>query len=112
MNVMTNGVHPIPYKHLDPGVRDLVAALNAHGFRTTDSGDGVSKPPPGRVFDFPHVFMIVVPVYLIAESNRLQGLLCVLGCEGWTVEATYCPGKVGIIGLLDLRNRRKVTCGG
>lgn len=28
---------------LDPGIRDLVIALNDAGFRTTDSGDGVSK---------------------------------------------------------------------
>lgn len=28
---------------IDPGITRVVAALQAHGFRTTDSGDGVSK---------------------------------------------------------------------
>jgi len=106
---MTNGVHPIPYKHLDPGVRDLVAALNAHGFRTTDSGDGVSKPPSGRVFDFPHVFMVVASARLVAEADRLHRLRGALGCEGWTVEATYRPGEPAILGLLDLRRDGQST---
>ena len=29
---------------LDPGIRRLVTLLRAHGFETTDSGDGVTKP--------------------------------------------------------------------
>jgi len=101
--MMTNGVHPVPYARLDPGVRELVRALTENGYRTTDSGDGVSKPPAGRMFEFPHVFMATTPASLVAESDRLQGLLAALNCEGWTVEATYRPGEPGMIGLLDLR---------
>ena len=45
----------VPYHALDPGIVGVVRRLNEFGYETTDSGDGVSKPDVGRVFDFPHV---------------------------------------------------------
>lgn len=40
---------------LDPGIRDAVIELTRKGFHTTDSGDGVTKPPERREIDAPHV---------------------------------------------------------
>lgn len=74
-------------KALDPGIRSTVVMLTAHGFKTTDSGDGVSKPPDGRVFDFPHVACVVSSADMMTEADRLW---LTLG-EGWRIEASYCP---------------------
>ena len=71
---------------LDPGVRDTVTLLRAHGFDTTDSGDGVSKPPEQRVFNVPHVACRIDPARLIEEAKRAQS---VLG-SAWRVEVSYC----------------------
>lgn len=87
---------PIDYEQLDPGIRDLVRRLREAGFDTTDSGDGVSKPPEWyqpdergitEAFDFPHVVCKTEPHLLFAESRRL---LALLGDE-WDVEANYHP---------------------
>jgi len=90
----------IPYKHLDPGVRELVRELARLGFLPTDSGDGVSKPEVGRVFDFLHVAMVVDPARMVAEADRLAGLVPILEPSGLVVEATYGPGDgTGILFL-------------
>lgn len=51
------------YEELDPGVRETVRRLRAAGFRTTDSGDGVSKLAAGwpeeEIILRPHVFISV-----------------------------------------------------
>jgi hypothetical protein len=80
---------------LDPGIKATVHLLRAHGFKTTDSGDGVSKPADERVFDCPHVAATVKPKDIVAEARRMQG---VLGDE-WRVEASYSPGD-GVAVLL------------
>lgn len=90
----------IPWRFLDPGVRDLVRQLVDLGFTPTDSGDGVSKVDAGRVFDFLHVFMRTEPEDLIDEAKRLQVLLPVLDVPGLVVEASYRPSDgVGILFL-------------
>lgn len=78
-------------QEIDPGVRRLVAFLNEHGFETTDSGDGVSKPADRRELDFPHVFMSTRPVDLIDEASRLFSLLDQNGltADPGTIEASY-----------------------
>ena len=49
----------VPYDELDPGIRETVRWLNKHLFKTTDSGDGVSKfqdpdnPVMDMAMDFP-----------------------------------------------------------
>ena len=77
------------YEQLDPGVREVVRLLHQHGFVTTDSGDGVSKPQDEIEIPSPHVVCTVKPAYLLNEADNLAGLL---GSE-WTVEATYYPGN-------------------
>jgi hypothetical protein len=72
---------------LDPGIRETVLLLQSHGFATTDSGDGISKPAEERVMDFPHVACAVAPDALLAEADRMAGAL---GAE-WMIEATYYP---------------------
>lgn len=93
---------------LDPGIRGAVAWLRMHGFDTTDSGDGVSKPGDERVLDIPHVFMVVAPEHLVAEADRLLSLLLEngvdvdqIGCEVASIEASYDPvSGTGVITLL------------
>ena len=51
-------MRPIKLTDLDPGIRDVVAALWERGLETTDSGDGVSKPEPGIVLAFEHVAVV------------------------------------------------------
>jgi hypothetical protein len=74
---------------LDPGIRDVVVVVNEHGFETTDSGDGVSKPADwyesGEAIPFKHVVVATMPATMVADAERLA---VVLGPE-WNVEATY-----------------------
>lgn len=72
---------------LDPGIRDVVEQLRSAGFKTTESGDGVSKPADERTFDGPHVICRIGPALMVAEAQRLWA---VLG-PGWHVEASYSP---------------------
>jgi hypothetical protein len=72
---------------LDAGIRDVVVLLNAHGLRTTDSGDGVSKSADERVFHMPHVVCVVPVDELVNSSHRAARLL---GPE-WEVQAQYNP---------------------
>jgi hypothetical protein len=104
---------------LDPGIRGLVALLIANGFRTADSGDGVSKGldpswEGGDWIEVPHVFIEVAPPVMVAEADRLQALL---ESEGVTlvpgassVEASYSPadGKaiLMVMGVNDEQLRR------
>lgn len=53
-------------ENLDPGIRDLVEALDRDGFQTTDSGDGVSKGAEG--LRYRHVFIQV------SRETSQQGL--------------------------------------
>jgi hypothetical protein len=74
------------YAALDPGIRDIVQRLREAGFETVDSGDGVSKPPEGRVVPFAHVFARVEDrAQLLAEADRMAQLLG----PAWAVEASY-----------------------
>lgn len=43
------------YEEMDPGIRDVVKALNEAGFETTDSGDGSKAATDEDAFAFPHV---------------------------------------------------------
>lgn len=64
------------YAELDPGVRKLVRLLRAQGFRTCDSGDGVSKPPEWEgVLTVAHVFMETGPEDMVSEANLLFTVL-------------------------------------
>jgi len=76
---------------VDPGIAPLVALLKENGFVTTDSGDGKSKPPEERAFEFPHVFVMTKKEVLITETERLYQLLQSQGITGFTVEGNYGP---------------------
>ena len=69
----------IDYSEIDFGIRELVRAINAHGFETTDSGDGASKFTGGELMacaeSTPNVHMEVDPDDLIAEADRLVSVL-------------------------------------
>lgn len=75
------------YSALDVGIRDVVRTLRLAGFDTTDSGDGVSKPPDQRVFECRHVAAVTCAPDMVCEAHRMAE---VLG-DGWAVEATYWP---------------------
>lgn len=80
------------YKVLDVGIRETVRLLHVLGFATSDSGDGVSKPPPGRVLEFPHVAVCSKPASLLEDARRLRARL---------------EGEIG-----DLTRRRRSLRGG
>jgi hypothetical protein len=87
---------------LDPGIRHTVAFLNANGFTTSDSGDGVSKPAAGddEALNMAHVYISVDhPSNMITEARRLRDLLASVGVnigpqgpDGAAIQATYDPG--------------------
>lgn len=77
----------LDYSTLDPGIRDTVQLMRSAGFRTGDSGDGVSKPKEARTFHVPHVACSVTRETLLAEADRLALLLG----NQWRVEASFCP---------------------
>lgn len=78
-------------KALDPGIRDIVMMIRRAGFETTDSGDGKSKPPEGRVFNFPHVVVKSTKAGLLVESEVLLAFLDRAGKRPRSVEASYNP---------------------
>lgn len=87
----------LDYSQLDPGVQRLVKVLRNNGFRTTDSGDGKTKPVEERTHgDLAHCYVTMagnLSVYLGDEAKRMQSLLDKTNPEGkkWRVEATYLP---------------------
>lgn len=84
---------------LDPGIRDLVVALRARRWHTTDSGDGVSKPPEERTLHQPHVVVRINRDFMADDAQRLRDAVEEItgepvvagGGRGWTVEAVYHP---------------------
>jgi hypothetical protein len=72
----------LDYETLDPGIRRLVRKLNEAGYRTTDSGDGISKGE-NAVEPYPHVH-IALPRAVNMERTA-DALLALI--ETW-VEAT------------------------
>ena len=86
------------YSALDPGIRETVRWLNDLGYNTSDSGDGVTKPAVGRVFDFPHVVVVLQNkeriahnADLIARALKQKGI----ECDGLEVEVegVYLAGQ-------------------
>ncbi len=57
---MTNDDKPFEYNQLDPNIQAVVYILRDAGFRTTDSGDGSTKPDDHEgVIREPHVFITI-----------------------------------------------------
>ena len=84
-------VDDLNYDDLDPGVRELVRLLRGSFFRTTDSGDGVSKPPDARVLDYPHVFVATEARDLVGECDRMRRVLAAANVTGFRIQGTYDP---------------------
>lgn len=81
---------------LDPGIREVVRLVQAAGFMTTDSGDGVSKPADwyetGEALPYPHVVVKSTPQRMVTDAHNLVDLLNMPrpGARGgWVVQATY-----------------------
>lgn len=111
-------MEPINYEELDPGIRKTVRFLRAHGFDTTDSGDGVSKVNGNLdwesmgIIPFPHVniwFPIKNVQEAINEINRLHDLLNKFGIKldgrFQNIELTYSPVRsdatIFVVGIDD-----------
>lgn len=97
---------------LNPGIVKTVEWLNANGFVTCDSGDGVTHDFECDL-PIPYVHMEVEPGKLVAETDRLRSLLeSEHGVEfelqteegtAKTIEASYNPiDGLGIISLLNV----------
>ena len=98
---------------VDPGIAPLVNLLKEHGFNSTDSGDGKSKPPEHRAFDFPHVFVMTQKDVLLSETDRLYQLLQSHGITGFTVEGNYGPADdVSMIMVLGKDEAELAQAGG
>lgn len=104
------------FKEINPGIVKLVAMVQAVGFTTTDSGDGVTNVELDiqGALGFPHIFMVVDPDRMISESHRLLELLKPAACFDptvdrmpshplGTIEASYSPvDKTAILTLSGL----------
>ena len=87
-----------PATEINPGILRTVAWLNAVGFETVDSGDGVTHDfPCDRDVGF--VAIMASPTTLVSEAARLANVLQSRGVvvvpngndEGCTIEASYDP---------------------
>lgn len=87
-----------------PTMRNTVAWLQALGFQTTDSGDGVTNVAAGMecALTFPHVFMVVDPDDIIEDTDRLYEACRARNLLGPTirVESSYNPeDRIAVLGL-------------
>lgn len=81
----------MPQLSLDPGIADLVRALQGAGFTTTDSGDGVSKPPEQRTFACRHVAIRSGHWRMKTEADSVLRFLRAREGDTWEVQAAYSP---------------------
>lgn len=76
----------------DEGIRQTVADLNAAGFITTDSGDGVSKEAGEDVLPYAHVVIASSRASLALDADSVLAFLEQEGYGGGLhIEATYNP---------------------
>lgn len=77
---------------IDPGVKDIVVDLNKRGWTTTDSGDGVSKPPDERIFHSRHVAVVANISTMVMDSFKLlKDLVDLEPGVSWMVESNFSP---------------------
>ncbi len=97
---------------LNPGIRETVAWLNAKGFVTTDSGDGVTHDHACDR-DYPYVTIMVTDAdNLMSETNRLWEALNELGVPlspvgagGPCIQSTFDPcNDVAVIDLMEFKD--------
>ena len=75
MRFHMNDTSLVDFAELDPGIRETVRLLRDAGFRTTDSGDGVSKVDMECAEPVPNVYMVVDAPVMVAEADRLAKVL-------------------------------------
>lgn len=96
---------PEEVEALSPGIRDLVVALRAAGFHTTDSGDG-SAHAEGMSCAVPYkmVAMLVGRDEMADETDRLADWFEANnpGWRAWQIQATYCPRSPAILVLCEV----------
>jgi hypothetical protein len=94
------------YTKLDPGIRETVRLVHEMGFRTTDSGDGVTKLADMEcALDFPHVVIAASKTSLVKDAEKLHRELekCGLAFMSINIEAVWHPiPRVAIIMLSGL----------
>lgn len=77
----------INYEELNPGIRRVVKMLREAGFRTTDSGDGVTNNAMEGALLLPHVHCVVASVSMVAEARRMLSLFTDAGLD-------VAPGQI------------------
>jgi hypothetical protein len=101
---VTTSAQEVDYDALDPGIRRTVALLRSAGFRTCDSGDGVTKlaanPDDECALDVASVRAVVDRSDAFWEVDRLldvvsqatgQSVEMLAEVSGVSVEMTYSP---------------------
>jgi len=89
---------------IQPKLRKTVTWLRGLGFKTCDSGDGVTNVEAGMegALEIPHVAMAVDPDKMKEESHRLYFACQRAGIEG-KIEVLYDPADgVAILMLYDV----------
>lgn len=79
----------INYDELDPGIRDVVRAINEWGWKTTDSGDGSKAGEMECALPYPHVVAETSHKGIAESAEGLAACLNRRFGPGWHVEATY-----------------------
>lgn len=98
-------VHPLSAEQLqalDPGIRRTVAWMRAHGFRTTNSGDGKTKLERGccGALGMPHVAVVLEnAARLQMDCEHLAEILRERGIDPQPM--ALAPGQVEIHGTYD-----------
>lgn len=100
-------------ERIDPGIRRLVAWLRSLGYKTTDSGDGVSKTldvfaqdAEQDALDFAHVHISIgLDNNLSWQADKLHRLMKAAGITEGQVQVTYSPNDgiatLSVFGITD-----------
>lgn len=95
----------VNYDALDPGIREIVRAIRAAGFDTTDSGDGSKGSSMVGALGYAHVVVNLGKYERLGqgEIDDIQQLRVMAGTigDGWSVEASWIPGSELIVTVFD-----------
>ena len=86
-------MQPIDLSALNPGIRRTVQGLRHHGFKTVDSGDGVTHE---HACDRAYAYVSIrcEPEELVDEAHRLCGMLRLAGVDVATVGKAFAEGEL------------------
>lgn len=108
------------YDELDPGIREVVRLLRAHGLHTCDSGDGVTKlGEMGCALPYPNVVVQCAPADIASTADLMLAVLANAGVEVLplgpdshesgdpTIEASYDPtNRIAVVVLTNVDDSR------